>query len=171
MVGQLTRLLSSVINSRACASIVSCEWLTNETFLSGRLFPDRYVISVRPLEPASRIIRQLPSEMKFVFFHINGTRTDKFIQDRQRLLDAIRERGAVPLNAAITDILACPQTEAACSLFLTAARRQPRCARAEIFPVLNWLVAEFLTLLVVEFLNPSPKVAVSRFKSVECRIH
>jgi hypothetical protein len=54
VVGQLTRLLSSVINSRACASIVSCEWLTNEAFLLGRLFPDRHVISVRPLAMCKR---------------------------------------------------------------------------------------------------------------------
>ena len=91
MVGQLTRFLSSVVNSRACASIVSCEWLTTEAFLLGCLFPERRIISVRPFEPASRIIRQLPSGMKFVFFRVNGTRTDKFIEDRQQLLDAIRD--------------------------------------------------------------------------------
>ena len=104
MVGQLTRFLSPILNSRTCAPVVSCEWCAAETFLVGRLFPDRHVISAHPFESARRVIRQLPSEMKFFLFHINGTRTDKFIKDRQLLLDAIQQRRAVALNATITDI-------------------------------------------------------------------
>jgi len=104
MVGQLTRLLSLVLNSHTCTPIVSCEWCASETFLLGRLFPDRHIISSRPLEPARRIIRQLPSGMKFFFFHLNGTQTDKFITDRQLLRDAVRQRNALALNATITDI-------------------------------------------------------------------
>lgn len=80
------------------------EWNAWHQFLIQRILPHATRIEAVPLDRCERIQSLIPDTCDVFLFHLNCTLTDRFVADRERLLDHLSGRGVAILNGRATDI-------------------------------------------------------------------
>jgi hypothetical protein len=80
------------------------EWHAWWQFKIVRALPEAVRLSARPGEYAEDVLAKCPATAIAFVFHLNSTFCAEFPHARQELIDGLKARGIVPINAAVPDI-------------------------------------------------------------------
>lgn len=80
------------------------EWHAWWQFKIVRALPEAVRLTAHPGEHADEVLARCPPGALAFAFHINATFSAEFPHGRDQLIAGLRDRGVVPINAAVTDI-------------------------------------------------------------------
>ena len=83
------------------------EWATRPDFLLPRLYPEAHVVTAKPLVDADMITREARAhapERNLWFFHLNVSRSEQWLPNRDDIMENVRVFGYRVINDEIVDV-------------------------------------------------------------------
>jgi len=84
--------------------VVIYNFQTNRGFLLRCILPEAVIIEAIIGESADAVCRQLPADVTHFIFHLDVSMSARMPEDRDHLLDCLRDSGIRVLNGNITNI-------------------------------------------------------------------